>query len=94
MPVPAADPELTMFYSATCPFTAKAAPAIEAAEAATGVTITRRDVNKSRDAGVAYMKADNGRCGGVPYFWNSKTEKFICGAPSSAEAVRMWMNKP
>ena len=32
---------------------------------------------------------DKGRCGGVPFFYNDETGKFICGA-SSYEDLKTW----
>ncbi|MBI4592166.1 hypothetical protein HY733_01845 [Candidatus Uhrbacteria bacterium] len=34
-------------------------------------------------------KADEGRCGGVPFFHNTDTNQFICGATDEAR-VRDW----
>ncbi len=32
---------------------------------------------------------DGGRCGGVPFFYNSKTKKFICGS-CDYETLKKW----
>ena len=34
-------------------------------------------------------KHDKGRCGGVPLFINTKTDKFICGA-TTYEKLKSW----
>jgi len=32
---------------------------------------------------------DDGRCGGVPFFYNTKTKKFICGS-CDYETLKAW----
>jgi cytochrome c peroxidase len=32
-------------------------------------------------------KLDNGKCGGVPFFYNEKNGKWICGTPEYEELV-------
>jgi thiol-disulfide isomerase/thioredoxin len=32
---------------------------------------------------------DGSKCGGVPFFWNDKTQKFICGS-TSYEKLKKW----
>ena len=34
-------------------------------------------------------KADGGRCGGVPFFHNTDTDQFICGAANESR-IRDW----
>jgi hypothetical protein len=38
-------------------------------------------------------KADNGKCGGVPFFYNKKTKKFICGSTSYSKLKSWALNK-
>ena len=35
------------------------------------------------------MEIDKGRCGGVPFFYNKKTGKFICGA-ADYDGLKKW----
>jgi hypothetical protein len=35
------------------------------------------------------QKCDKGRCGGVPFFYNDKTDKFICGS-GEYEDLKKW----
>jgi hypothetical protein len=37
------------------------------------------------------QKCDKGRCGGVPFFYNDKTDKFICGS-AEYEDLKKWAN--
>ena len=32
---------------------------------------------------------DQGKCGGVPFFWNEETKKFICGS-TEYEKLKAW----
>ena len=34
-------------------------------------------------------KYDNGKCGGVPFFFNEETKKWVCGAVSYEELKRI-----
>ena len=36
-----------------------------------------------------YEGYDKGKCGGVPFFYNTKTDKFICGE-ASYEELKQW----
>jgi len=36
-------------------------------------------------------KYDRGLCGGVPFFYNTDTDQFICGEEGE-EALRKWAN--
>ncbi|MAF51385.1 MAG: hypothetical protein CMH64_04820 [Nanoarchaeota archaeon] len=38
-------------------------------------------------------KCDDGQCGGVPFFFNSKTKKTICGSTSYSKLKSWALNK-
>jgi hypothetical protein len=50
----------------------------------TRVEVWHNDANAKR-----LEEIDKGRCGGVPYFYNKKTGKWICGAVSY-DKLKAW----
>lgn len=85
---------LIEFYGTECVHCRKMDPLIERLEREEGVKITRLEVwHNSKNA--AYMeKVDRdekgGRfCEGVPFFYNEKTGKKICGE-ASYERLKEW----
>ncbi len=85
---------LIEFYGTECVHCRKMDPLIDRLEREEGVKITRLEVwHNSQNA--AYMKdvdkdeKGGSVCGGVPFFYNEKTGKKICGA-STYEKLKEW----
>ena len=82
-------PDLLEFYGTECPHCIKMEPLINRLEKETGLKIQRFEVWHS-EANAKLMKHfDKGFCGGVPFFFNKKTKKWICGA-TSYENLNKW----
>ena len=82
---------LTEFYGDECPHCIQMKPLIERLEKECYVTIEKKEVWHNKPNLAELEKIDNGdKCGGVPFFWNSETEKFICGS-ASYEKLREWV---
>ena len=77
------------FYGTECPHCIEMMPMIAEVEKETGRKIQRLEVWHNSENQKKFMAADKGRCGGVPFFWNSKTDKFICGA-TSKDKLKAW----
>ena len=54
-----------------------------------GVTIRKVEVWHSEENAKLMREYDKGYCGGVPFFYNTKTGKWICGS-ASYEKLRDW----
>ena len=69
---------LLAFYGTECYHCHNMDPLIERAEKELNVKITRLEVWHNEDNARLMQKLD-ADCGGVPYFYNEKTKKSICG---------------
>jgi thiol-disulfide isomerase/thioredoxin len=89
---------LIEFYGTECVHCRKMDPLIERLEREEGVQLTRLEVwHNSQNA--AYMEKvdrdERGRrfCEGVPFFYNEKTGKKLCGAVSYEELKKWALGK-
>lgn len=64
-------------------------PRIAQVEKELGVTIDRREVWHNEENAKMFAKVDRGNCGGVPFYYNTESKKFLCGE-SSYEELRAW----
>jgi len=55
-------------------------PLVEKLEKEEGVKVTKLEVWHNEENAKILQELDNGKCGGVPFFFNKKTGKWICGA--------------
>lgn len=74
------DKRLLFFYGEECPHCHKIMPRIEEVEKALGVTFERFEVWHDKKNGEMLKKYDQGKCGGVPYLYNTASKDWICGA--------------
>ena len=70
---------LLMFTGRECTHCHAMDPLIEKLEKEQNVTITQLEVWHDAKNAAEMQKLDNGFCGGVPFFYNEKTGKKICG---------------
>lgn len=81
--------DLVDYYGTECPHCKRMDPLVKKLEKELGVKFERKEVwHNSKNAG-ELAKVDAGKCGGVPFFWNKKTKKFICGAVDYA-TLKAW----
>lgn len=71
---------LIEFYGTECPHCIEMEPHIDRLEKEEGIKITRLEVWHNSKNAALFQKMDDGKCGGVPFFINKKTGKFICGS--------------
>ncbi|MBI2085403.1 MAG: hypothetical protein HYT71_02735 [Candidatus Aenigmarchaeota archaeon] len=81
--------ELLEFYGAECAPCIEMKPLIERLEKEEKIKITRMEVWHSRENAEVMSKCDKGYCGGVPFFFNKKTGKWICGS-TGYENLKKW----
>ena len=69
-----------MFYGTECTHCHEMNPLVEKLEKEENIKITRLETwHDSKNAKLLKMY-DDGKCGGVPFFYDEKTKKFICGS--------------
>ncbi|KKW29341.1 MAG: hypothetical protein UY72_C0048G0003 [Candidatus Uhrbacteria bacterium GW2011_GWD2_52_7] len=81
---------LLEFYGETCPHCVEMRPMVEKLEKELGVTVEKYEVWNSEENAKKLEEIDRGLCGGVPFFYNTENEKFICGS-CSEEDLKTWM---
>ncbi len=79
---------LYFFYGDGCPHCHTVMPTVDKL-ISEGVKIEKLETwNNKMNAKLAEEK-DHGKCGGVPFFWNEKSGKFICGS-AEEDSIRAW----
>ena len=81
--------DLLEFYGTECVHCNEMRPLIERLESETGMQVTRVEVWHNEQNARRLMDIDKGFCGGVPFFFNKKTGKWICGS-TSYEKLKAW----
>lgn len=80
---------LLEFYSQECPGCAEMKPLVARLQVEEGVTIERHEALHDEENAEKMQQYDKGLCGGVPFFFNTETNDFICGA-ASYEQLKSW----
>lgn len=85
---------LIEFYGTECVHCREVDPLIEKLEREEGVKVTRLEVWHNSENAALMDKLDRDErgqtlCGGVPFFYNEKTGKKICGT-TSYEKLKKW----
>ena len=80
---------LIMFYGTECPHCHVMVPLVERLEKETGVRVERLEVWHNEENAKLVETFDKGLCGGVPFFFNTKTRAFVCGEASYDE-LKKW----
>jgi len=75
-----ADKQLLEFYGEECPHCIRMKSLVEQAEKELDVTFEKYEVWHNPDNAKKMEEYDRGYCGGVPFFYNTATNKWICGA--------------
>jgi hypothetical protein len=81
--------DLTMFTGTECVHCHEMEPLVERLEKEEGVKVERLEVWHNAKNAELLQSIDKGFCGGIPFFFNSKTGKWICGA-TSYEKLKAW----
>ncbi|MEI6479319.1 MAG: hypothetical protein WCO21_00615 [bacterium] len=78
---------LLMFYGQGCVHCEKMMPLVEQLELEHGVSVQKLETWQNADNDDLRKKYDIANCDGVPYFFNTKTEKFICGEADYTDLI-------
>ncbi len=80
---------LIHFYGSECPHCDRVRPILDAFEKETGISVERLEVWHDKENEDFLVECDKGegddKCGGVPFFVNTKTGKTICGETTVKE---------
>lgn len=83
------DAYLIDFYGTECPHCHDMDPLTERLQKEEDVKIKKMEVWHDEKNAAYFMEVDKGRCGGVPFFYNKKTDGYICGS-TSYEKLKEW----
>jgi thiol-disulfide isomerase/thioredoxin len=80
---------LQEFFGTECPHCRTMEPLIERVEKELGVKIERFETWHDTANDAKRAEADNGFCGGVPFFVNTESKQKLCGAVPY-ETLKKW----
>jgi thiol-disulfide isomerase/thioredoxin len=80
---------LLEFYGEECPHCVRMKPLVDQLEKELGIRIRKHEIWHNEDNAKLLETYDTGMCGGVPFFFNTKTKKWICGS-TSYEELKKW----
>lgn len=80
---------LLMFFGTECTHCHEMDPFVEKLEKEEKVAVKKLEVWHNADNAQLLKQYDNDFCGGVPFFYNTKTEKWICGS-CDYEQLKEW----
>ncbi|MEK7131976.1 MAG: thioredoxin domain-containing protein [Patescibacteria group bacterium] len=81
---------LQEYFGDTCPHCVKMHPIVTKLEQELGLTVEKYEVWNNEENAKKLAIVDQGLCGGVPFFYNTDTKKFICGGRGEDD-LRAWM---
>ena len=84
-----AESNLLEFYGTECVHCMKMEPLLERLEIETNLKVKRFEVWHNESNARLLREYDKGYCGGVPFFFNKKTGKWLCGA-HNYETLKEW----
>jgi thiol-disulfide isomerase/thioredoxin len=80
---------LLEFYGTECPHCVDMKPLIAKLEKEIGVKVDSLEVWHNEENTAKLEEIDKDLCGGVPFFYNTKNKKFVCGEATYDE-LKEW----
>ena len=80
---------LLEFYGTECPHWVSRQELVVRLEKEEGIKVEAIEVWHNKENEARLIALDKDFCGGVPFFYNTKTEKWICGS-DSYENLKAW----
>lgn len=80
---------LLEFYGTECPHCIDMHELVVRLEKEENVQIEKLEVWHNKENEQKLLELDKDMCGGVPFFYNTKNKKFICGS-ASYEELKDW----
>ncbi|MCX6815292.1 MAG: hypothetical protein NT120_00375 [Candidatus Aenigmarchaeota archaeon] len=81
--------DLLMFTGTECVHCHEMEPLVERLEQEENVKVDRMEVWHNAKNAEILQSLDKGFCGGIPFFYNKNTKKWICGS-TSYENLKKW----
>jgi thiol-disulfide isomerase/thioredoxin len=83
---------LLEFFGTECPHCIDMKPLVEKLQQEEGVKVESFETWHNEENAKKMAEYDTGLCGGVPFFFNTETKKFLCGEASYKE-LKDWAGK-
>ena len=77
------------FFGDECPHCEIMASKVEKLEEEEDVEVEKLEVWNDQENAEKMQEFDDGKCGGVPFFYNTESEGFICGE-ADLETLKDW----
>jgi len=84
-----AEGDLIDYFGTECVHCKQMEPTVQRVEKELGVKLIRKEVWHNSENQKEFMKVAEGKCNGVPFYYNKASGKFICGA-TSYEKFKEW----
>lgn len=81
--------KLYEFYGDECPHCENMESKVKEVEEDEDVEVEQLEVWNDKENAEKLEKLDDGKCGGVPFFYNTESEEWICGE-TDVETLRKW----
>lgn len=79
---------LLEFFGEGCPHCVKMAPLVDKLKEE-GFEVEQFETWHNEENAEKFKKHDDGNCGGVPYFMNTESKEWICGA-TDYDTLKKW----
>ena len=83
---------LIEFYGLECSHCKNIEPLVSKLESETGVHVEKLETWHNQENSQKQDEYDKGLCGGVPFFYNTETNKYLCGEVEYEE-LKKWAGK-
>ena len=80
---------LLEFYGTECPNCVRMHELVEKIEKEEGLTVDTFEVWHNKENEAKLLELDKDLCGGVPFLYNTQTEKWICGE-ADYDTLKAW----
>ncbi|QGA80584.1 thioredoxin domain-containing protein [Candidatus Nanohalobium constans] len=77
------------FFGDGCPHCEKMAPKVDQLEEEEDVEVEQLEVWNNQENAEKQKELDDGKCGGVPFFYNTESEEWICGE-TELDTLKDW----
>jgi len=81
--------KLLMFTGTECTHCHELEPLVEKLEKELSIKVERLEVWHNSENMKKLQELDGGKCGGIPFLFNEKNEKWICGS-ADFEKLKEW----
>ena len=80
---------LIMFTGTECDHCHEMNPVVEKLEKEEGIKIEKLEIWHNEENMKKFVELEDGKCGGIPFFYNDENKKWICGN-CDYEKLKAW----